>query len=441
VHGRFCPWALGAMVRSRLIWPKQQVPVNAAGFRLEATAAPGPAAASTPSLRVLRGFVVAAFWARLPVARAWDKDGHEAIGMTTMSALETKAVAHVKRLMHGKDAVDVAGWALKVNQKFPWTEELNFQAQPVREPGAKCKGANLTVCPDNRCLLRAIKHFYGRLVNKPEVDIDWGTGVKLTDADCVKYLISLIGDLHQPLHFGCQADNMGRNLTVMFRGKKSSLFDFWDKEITQHVIKESPQFWWGGWTHVQRTRVEYEKDGAAFKTDGAALFNTWADETARYTCESIYKSPTHGRPLMDDMVGGVYKVDEGLYEMWKREMLSKMLVAGARTAIVLNSILQHKELGSLHGGTAVSDLEGEEDEDTNVHQAELKRHKGLQGDVHHQAHGTKAMRGPQAAMFNLVISAITFTLFVMVMQLWHSMDGVNKANKAKAEAPDAGKSV
>lgn len=25
---------------------------------------------------------------------------------------------------------------------------------------------------------------------------------------------------------------------------------------SQSVIKNEPHFWWGGWTHVQRTRVE-----------------------------------------------------------------------------------------------------------------------------------------------------------------------------------------
>ena len=41
-----------------------------------------------------------------------------------------------------------------------------------------------------------MKHFYGRLVGKPDPDasIDWGNGVKLTDADCLKYLINLLGD-------------------------------------------------------------------------------------------------------------------------------------------------------------------------------------------------------------------------------------------------------
>ena len=55
----------------------------------------------------------------------------------------------------------------------------------------------------------------------------------------------------------------------------------WDKEITQAnfalegaefgrwfvaplcqtVIKNEPHFWWGGWTHVQRTRVELGSQG------------------------------------------------------------------------------------------------------------------------------------------------------------------------------------
>ena len=37
------------------------------------------------------------------------------------------------------------------------------------------------------------------------------------------------------------------------------------------VMKDSPGFWWGGWTHVQRTRSEYEKDSARWKNDRIAF--------------------------------------------------------------------------------------------------------------------------------------------------------------------------
>jgi len=368
---------------------------------------------------------------------AWDKDGHEAIGMTAMSALDTTAVAQVKRLMHGRDAVDVAAWAHKVNKKYPWTVELHFQRQPsgrCSQPSMWKMPVDLTNCPDNRCLVKGLKHFYGRLVGKKYVDINWPSGMKLTDADCVKFLINLVGDLHQPMHLALPEDDAGRNITVLFRGKKMSLFDVWDRELTQTTMHDSPGFWWGGWTHVQRTRVEYEKDGAQWKKEGIVLLERWADETAKYLCQSVYTNPLTGRKLVDDMHNGVYRLDESLYELWKREMLSKMLVAGARTAIVLNSILDHREAANLQGGTAVSEIEGEEEEE----RAKVAV-AGRKADAHHAVHGARLAQGATAGLTNLGIFTLVLAVFLQLMRLWQGKDALHEADRAKRL--DSGKKI
>mmetsp|Transcript_129783 Transcript_129783/g.225550 ORF Transcript_129783/g.225550 Transcript_129783/m.225550 type:complete len:389 (-) Transcript_129783:58-1224(-) len=362
------------------------------------------------------------FWLDLHLTLAWDKDGHEAIGMTTMSALQNGPTAQVKRLMGGKDAVDVAAWAHKVNKKYPWTSELHFQKQPPAT--GKCGGANLTYyCPDNRCLVNALKHFYGRLVGKDYPPIDWGTGVKLTDADCVKYLITLIGDLHQPLHLGFEDSDMGRNFTVLFRDKQMSLYELWDKALTQAVMAENPGFWWGGWTHVQRTRTEYEKDNGQWKQDGMALFDTWADESAKFACEDIYKNPITGKLLSEEAKNGVFRVEPNLYEAWKREMFSKMLVAGARTAIVLNSILQLREAGNLHSGTAVKEIEEEEEHEVKLH-ATNRRNQMPKGHQH--------VQGLPALGYNVGIFGSVLMLFLYLMRCWQGRDTLIQDTKAKS---------
>lgn len=367
---------------------------------------------------------------QLNFAAGWDKDGHEAIGMTTMSALEGPAVAQVKHLMGGRDAVDVAAWAHKVNKKYAWTLDLHFQRQPTWQ----CKGVDMSVCPDNRCLLKALKHFYGRLVNQPIVNVEWPDGVKLTDADSVKYLINLLGDLHQPMHLGAEQDNMGRNLTVVFRNKKMSLYDMWDSEITQAIIRDSPGFWWGGWTHVQRTRVEYEQDGARWKKDGVVMLDRWAEESAKYLCDNVYVNPLTGRRITEQMVDGVVRIDEGLYELWKREMLSKMLVAGARTAIVLNSVLRHREGGQeLHAGTAMSGLEGEDTDEERPKVPAI----GRRADIPHGVHASKT--GVTAALINLGIFSLVGAVFLQVMRMWTDRDSVVQADRAKHR--DSGKAI
>merc|ERR1719230_2484236 len=170
-----------------------------------------------------------------------------------------------------------------------------------------------------------MKQFYGRLVGKPYKDgaIDWNK-LTLTDADAVKYLINLVGDLHQPLHLGFDEGDHGRNITVSFRGKQVSLFDLWDKEITQAVIKDGPGFWWSGWTHVQRVRSEYEMDSSRWKQSGAAMFDKWAEESARFACEDVYTNPVSGRRISEEAKdqGGIFKVHPALYERWKQALAS-----------------------------------------------------------------------------------------------------------------------
>ncbi|OLQ05709.1 hypothetical protein AK812_SmicGene11063 [Symbiodinium microadriaticum] len=201
-----------------------------------------------------------------------------------------------------------------------------------------------------RCMVKGILYFYGRLTGKDLVELKWPgsrpDGVKLTDADCVKYLINLMGDMAQPMHFGTAETDMGRNITVLFRGKTTNLYA---------VIKDSPGFWWGGWTHVQRTRVEllasnfregrYEKDSEQFKQEHETLLKRWADESAKFMCESVYRNPVTGKQILEELdSNGVFRISDELFEAWKREMLSKML-------------------GQLKAGTAVSHLEGEEEEE------------------------------------------------------------------------------
>eukprot|EP00927_Polykrikos_kofoidii_P071986 TRINITY_DN68161_c0_g1_i1.p1 TRINITY_DN68161_c0_g1~~TRINITY_DN68161_c0_g1_i1.p1 ORF type:complete len:435 (+),score=61.69 TRINITY_DN68161_c0_g1_i1:111-1307(+) len=357
------------------------------------------------------------------VAVGWDKDGHEAIGMTTMSALEAEPMSQIKRLMHGKDAVEIAAWAHKVNKKFPWTSELHFQRQPTMT----CEGADLSLCPGNRCLVKALQHFFGRLVNKPLVEIDWGAGIKLTDSDCLKYIINLLGDLHQPLHFAVTPGIIGSNVSVIFRDREMSMFDFWDKELTQATIRGEPTFWWGGWTHVKRTRVEFERDGALWKQNGAAEFWRWANETAEYMCHHVYLNPVTGRSILSEMKSGKLHVTEELFEQWKREMLSKMLVAGARTAIVLNAILAHREgMEQLHSGTAVTGVD-EGDDAPEARNAVTGRRAEI------KLHGGQPMHGFAAFGVNLCIFGAVLLVFHSLMRIWRGRGATQEADAAKSK--------
>merc|ERR1712039_919476 len=206
------------------------------------------------------------------------------------------------------------------------------------------------------------------------------------------------------------------------------------KEITQAVMRDNPGFWWGGWTHVQRTRVEFEKDGAAWKKDGVALLSKWADETANYLCENVYRNPYSGKQISEEVQNGVFRLQENLYELWKRELLSKMLVAGARTAIVLNAILDQREAANLGGGTAVEGIQGEEEDNA----AKMQPH-GREGDnLQHLGSGAKVLKGFTAAGYNLCIFVTVAVVWWQLTNYWENTSSVSKADRAKQVGGEAG---
>eukprot|EP00916_Digyalum_oweni_P011168 GHVL01018543.1.p1 GENE.GHVL01018543.1~~GHVL01018543.1.p1 ORF type:complete len:390 (+),score=71.38 GHVL01018543.1:84-1253(+) len=284
------------------------------------------------------------------LVRCWDQDGHEAIGMTAMSALKGKALSQVKRLMNGKDVVDVAGWAHLVNAKYNGTIAMHFQGQATKN----CE-LDVDDCPGGVCLHRALEHFYGRLTGKnkddPDIAMAYPEGITLTDADAVKYLINLIGDMHQPLHVGFQYDNMGRNIYASFRNKKHTLYDLWDSVLVQTTMQEKPAFWNGGWTHVNSIQKQFEDEKKEWKEKGPKMFKEWMQDNLNVACSSIYKDPTTNQWIGDEFI-----VSGLQYRIWFEKMEDRLLVAGARTAIVLNSILETREAQSLRVGSGVSGI-------------------------------------------------------------------------------------
>eukprot|EP01066_Platyproteum_vivax_P008786 Platyproteum_vivax@DN3770_c0_g1_i2.p1 len=279
---------------------------------------------------------------------AWDRDGHEAIGMTAMSALKGKAVSQVKRLMNGKDVVDVSGWAHLVNAKYPATKAMHFQAQSTQ----LCE-LDISICPNNLCLYKALRHFYGRLTGSTDAQdmMTYPDSLSLTDSDAVKFLINLIGDMHQPLHIGFTGDDMGRNTTTTYKGEKASLFDIWDRLLVQNAMRERPSFWNGGWTHVNAIKAEFEKERKEFEEQGADIFKAWMQDNLNVACTRVYRNPATAEWLKGD-----FEVTASHDKQWFETLQKRLLLAGARTAIVLNAILETRDAQKLRVGSGVTGI-------------------------------------------------------------------------------------
>lgn len=291
------------------------------------------------------------------LASAWDSEGHQAIGMTAMSALHGKATAQVKRLMGGKDVVDVAGWAHRVEAKYPKTGSLHFQYQTTKWDCVQAAVTELN-CPENQCIVRAIQHFYGRLTGRPNlVKLDYPDGLQLTDSDAVKFLVNLLGDLHQPLHIGFRDDLGGHNITLIYTDAQrektqTTMFDYWDSALVQKFIQERAAFWYGGWTHAHSLgdklaglRQQWDSEEPESRH---LLFEKWATESLHHACDNIYKDPRTGALVPSGFESG------SPYEYAAMELIKgQILTAGARIGFVLNSILAERDAVKLRQGSGV----------------------------------------------------------------------------------------
>lgn len=359
-------------------------------------------------------------WALASLAVAFDIEAHDAIGQTCASAMDQNAVRQVKRLLGGQDASDVAGWGHQVDDTFPGTARLHFQvhddsAQPFCGPEV----TRTAKCEDNICLLSAIKHFYGKVLQDEGRKIDFPSidyakvakGIKFTDADAVKMLINLIGDLHQPLHVGYAGDDNGRKVQVKFRGQVMSLYDVWDKGISEVIRKEQSSFWLGGWTHVRAISPEFQRDTELWKKEGAfKSFDRWLAETVDFACNKVYTHPTTGKRLAGPGAEAQpVEVDESAYQVWREAWLRQLLIAGERTAVVLNDILDASGAAKLHDGSGVKTKADQQKEREKAEWAKEREKR-------QKTATTKISTGVDFSVLltNLSIAAVVVPIFLLV---------------------------
>lgn len=283
----------------------------------------------------------------------WSELGHQAVAMVTASALKPKVSSVMKRLMGPQDVVDVANWAHDVEKEYPETTAFHF----LLSTGSKsqCGGSidiNEENCPQGHCIVRALQFFYNKLKGNSASSPVMVSTIQFTEADALKFLVNLIGDLHQPLHLGFKSDNGGQNIPVSFhitaRSKnQTSLYQYWDADFIRKLATQRPDFWYGGWTHVNSLRSDKMKALEAEWNDTpedsrSLLFEKWANESYSKACSTVYQNSFDKSFIApNDEIRPAYENE--LLPIFKQQIL----VAGARTAIILNSVLADRDLVKL----------------------------------------------------------------------------------------------
>jgi hypothetical protein len=353
---------------------------------------------------------------------SWDKEGHDAVGGTAMSMLDSTASSRLKGILGGQDASDVAAWAHDVESTLGWTREIHFMRQAEDWACRIGDRTSSSLCPNGRCLEVAVRHFFRQLTRG---DKEEGKNVMedqsdLTDSDALRFLINLIGDSAQPLHMGFTSNNFGKNIYVKLpenipvsAGEVVTLYDLWDHLLSYNIINNpyNPNFWWSGWTHVRNMNQQtVEKEEQRWREKGIESIVDWIQESVDLTCSRIYTDPSTGSKLTASLdSANPVEISITTYRLWEQALRERILLGGMRLGIVLRAILSNPNApaaGKLRKGSAVA-AGNSNNAIGNVFDDLDERAQGM--------HGKQPVAGYNAGLVNIgILIAFSVLIFTLI---------------------------
>lgn len=151
----------------------------------------------------------------------WFAGGHRIIAHIAEVRLTEHSKAVIRELLNGESLADASVWADQIKGTRRQTSPLHY----VNIPLSAKEYDPARDCPRDRCIIAALTGEIETLSSK--------TASTARRAEALRFVIHLVGDLHQPLHVS-NDDDRGGNLTqVRFMGRGTNLHSVWDGELYQ----------------------------------------------------------------------------------------------------------------------------------------------------------------------------------------------------------------
>jgi hypothetical protein len=147
-----------------------------------------------------------------PPAFAWSQLGHRLIGELAQSRLTPQAKSQVARLLAGDPEPTlggVASWADNLRNSNPARFKATSAWHYIDSRDGSCAFVLKRDCPDGNCVVEAIEAQSSILADRKQT-----TSAR---RDALKFLVHLVGDVHQPLHAGNRPDSGGNQFQVSLR--------------------------------------------------------------------------------------------------------------------------------------------------------------------------------------------------------------------------------
>lgn len=154
---------------------------------------------------------------------AWGVEGHRAIGRIAEHHLSRKARKEVKNLLGSESLAMVSTWAdeIRSEAQYRYTAPWHYVNAPT---GLTYEQFSASITGmENPNAYKALHQMVQDLKNPAKS--------REEKIFALKFIVHIVGDIHQPMHAGHAEDLGGNNIKVKFRGKDSNLHSVWDSGV------------------------------------------------------------------------------------------------------------------------------------------------------------------------------------------------------------------
>ncbi len=219
-------------------------------------------------------------------ALAWGKTGHRVVAAIAQTQLSGLAWAHIREILGpGENLVDAANWPdeMRSDPAKYW--------QKTTPPWhyVTLNGIIYDQAPPEGDALEALDHFR-KVLQDPSASL-------ADKQTALRFVVHIVGDLHQPLHVGKCCDRGGNEVKVTYFGKPTNLHSVWDthaRRRRESVVQRA----------CRQARAAHDATatssigGTSTRATGSARAGSFAIRSTRRppTCRSLTRArPNRGR--------------------------------------------------------------------------------------------------------------------------------------------------
>lgn len=157
-------------------------------------------------------------------ARAWGPVGHAVIADVASAHIRPRTRAAVKQLLRHSTMAGVSSWADVVREERPQTANWHF-VDIENENDDYVAARDCAPSDRGDCAIAAIERFRKVLADR--------TAPAAARAEALRFIIHLVGDIHQPMHSADHHDHGGNETQVAYCGQGSNLHRVRDSDMIQ----------------------------------------------------------------------------------------------------------------------------------------------------------------------------------------------------------------